>query len=355
MEFSVDRNLLTDFDEKKDVYNSFAKTVADLLERLLIAKNTSFHSISYRCKARVSLERKIDTKQGYSALEDITDLAGARIITHFSDDVDVVANMVESEFKIDKANSIDKRAALDPDRFGYLSLHYVVSLKREREKLQEYSAFKGLKIEIQIRSILQHTWAEIEHDIGYKSSIEVPRGIKRKFSRMAGLLELADQEFVSIRTELSKYEKSVKQEILKNPDKVALDKITYLDFINSDSTCLSIDSAIATLCKFKFFETPKNVSKQLDGLSFFGLKTIEQLKQSLIQNEADIMRRAADVAETRKAAITEPVSRGISIFYLSHILAAKSRDPKIIDQYISARGMETGGKFREYLLNFFRQ
>ena len=351
----MEKNLLVDFDAKRDVYNSFAKTVADLLERLLVAKNTSFHSISYRCKARLSLERKIDNKQSYSELEDITDLAGARVITHLSDDVDVVATMVESEFKVDKINSIDKRAALDPDRFGYLSLHYVVSLKREREKLQEYSAFKGLKIEIQIRSILQHTWAEIEHDIGYKSSIEVPRGIKRKFSRMAGLLELADQEFVSIRTELGKYERSIKQEILKNPEKVSLDKVTYLDFINSDEACSSIDTAIANLCRFTFFETPKNISKQLDSLSFFGIKTIEQLKQSLIQNEGDIMRRAADVAHTRSSARFEMVSKGISIFYLGHVLAAKSQDPEVIDNYISIRGLQSGTKkFRDYLIGFYR-
>ena len=349
----MDRDLVADFDVKRDVYNSFAKTVADLLERLLLAKKTSYHSISYRCKARESLERKVDTKQSYNALEDITDLAGARIITHFSDDVDVVASMVESEFKIDRVNSIDKRAALDPDRFGYLSLHYVVSLKREREKLQEYSAFKGLKIEIQIRSILQHTWAEIEHDIGYKSSVEVPRGTRRKFSRMAGLLELADQEFVSIRSELVKYEKSVKLEILKNPDKVALDKVTYLDFVSSDAKCLVVDAAIADLCKFTFFETPKNVSKQLDGLLFFGVKTIEQLKKALIENEADIMRRAADVAETRSSKEkSAPVSRGISIFYLTHVLAANSRDPELIDAFLTARNLPAGAKFKEYLLNF---
>lgn len=350
----MEKDLVADFDAKREVYNSFAKTVSDLLERLLLAKKTSYHSISFRCKARESLERKVDAKQRYNALEEITDLAGARIITHFSDDVDVVASMVESEFKIDRANSIDKRASLDPDRFGYLSLHYVVSLKREREKLQEYSAFKGMKIEIQIRSILQHTWAEIEHDIGYKSSVEVPRATRRKFSRMAGLLELADQEFVSIRSELQKYKKSVKLEILKNPEKVALDKITYLDFICSDEKCVLMDSEIASACNFKFFEEPKNVAKQLDGLLFFGLRTIEQLKKSLVENEHEIMRRAADVA-TQLGTSDKPrfVSRGISIFYLSHVLAAKSKDPEVIEAFFLARG--TGDtKFKEYLLQFAR-
>ncbi|WP_122415328.1 GTP pyrophosphokinase [Pseudomonas viridiflava] len=350
----MEKDLVTDFDAKRDIYNSFAKTVSDLLERLLLAKKTSYHSISFRCKTRDSLERKVHAKQRYNALEEVTDLAGARIITHFSDDVDVVASMVEAEFKIDRANSIDKRAALDPDRFGYLSLHYVVSLKREREKLQEYSAFKGMKIEIQIRSILQHTWAEIEHDIGYKSSVEVPRATRRKFSRMAGLLELADQEFVSIRSELQRYEKSVKLEVIKNPEKVALDKVTYLDFIYSDNKCTSMDLEIASLCNFKFLDEPRNIAKQLDGLVFFGFKTIEQLKKALAENERDIMRRAADVGATRNSNNKpELVSRGISIFYLSQVLAANSKDPEMIEAFFAARGIG-GQKFKDYLLEFSR-
>lgn len=111
-------DLVAEYEIKKDVYGSFAKTVSDLIERLLSANKFSCHSISFRAKTRESLERKVDIKQTYEALDDITDLAGVRIITHFADDVDVVAKMVETEFEIDGINSIDKRAAMDPDRFG---------------------------------------------------------------------------------------------------------------------------------------------------------------------------------------------------------------------------------------------
>ena len=143
-------------------------------------------------------------------------------------------------------------------------------------------------------------------------------------------------------------------EILKNPEKVALDKITYLDFICSDEKCVSMDSEIANLCNFKFFEAPKNVAKQLDGLLFFGLKTIEQLKKSLIENEHEIMRRAADVtAQIDTSSKPMLVSRGISIFYLSQVLAAKSKDPEVIDAFFAARGI-AGTKFKEYLLQFAR-
>jgi len=346
--------LVEQFEKKRDLYNSFAKTISDLLDRLMVAKDISHHSISFRCKTRDSLERKIDVKQAYTDLEDITDLAGVRIITHFSSDVDLVAKMVESEFKIDRVNSIDKRAALDPDRFGYLSLHYVVSLKTAREKLQEYAAFKGLKAEIQIRSILQHTWAEIEHDIGYKSTIEVPRDTRRKFSRMAGLLELADQEFVSIREELKRYQKSMKTEVAKNPEKVMLDKVTYLDFVLGNDCVMNLDSKVAELCNFKLYPEPKNIARQLDSLLFFGLDTVDKLQQALVDNEVDILRRAQDVRAKRSHKTeSTPASPGISIFYLTQVLAGKSGDVEVIDKFVSIRGLTRSREFKDYLLGFY--
>ncbi|MCQ5042062.1 hypothetical protein NE654_13385, partial [Akkermansia muciniphila] len=73
----------------------------------------------------------------------------------------------ENEFIIDRDISIDKRKSLDPKRFGYRSLHYVVHIDPKYVKAQEYHKYHNLKLEIQISSILQYTWAEIEHDLGY--------------------------------------------------------------------------------------------------------------------------------------------------------------------------------------------
>lgn len=343
-------DLIADYDTKRELYNSFAKTVSDLIERLMASRKISHHSISFRCKTKESLEKKIDIKQSYEFLEEITDLAGVRIITHFSDDVDVVATLIESEFKVDELNSIDKRAVLDPDRFGYLSLHYVVSLKKERDVLQEYSAFKDLKLEIQIRSILQHTWAEIEHDIGYKSSVEVPYGIRRKFSRMAGLLELADQEFAAIRIELGEYEKSSAVEAIRNPEKVLLDKVTFSNFVTKDDDCLRLDRLVVTTCGFTMFDFPKNTGKQLSALALFGIDTVDKLKKSLIENQADIARRVKDVVDSRSGLKPGIVSPGISIYYLSQILASKCSDPDLFEKFINLRGFSS--KFTQYLREF---
>lgn len=52
-----------------------------------------------------------------------------------------------------------------------------------------------------MRTILQHAWAEIEHDIQYKSVETIPSLIRRRFMSLAGLLEIADREFQAIQNE----------------------------------------------------------------------------------------------------------------------------------------------------------
>ena len=124
----------------------------------------------------------------------MTDITGVRVITYFADQVDEIAKVMEGEFNIDIKNSIDKRDILDPDRFGYLSLHYViVSLSSARCALAEYRSFSELKAEVQVRSILQHAWAEIEHDLGYIR----PLG---KFLGLSGVSLHDWQVFLNLRT-----------------------------------------------------------------------------------------------------------------------------------------------------------
>ncbi|MEA2603796.1 MAG: pyrophosphokinae [Acidobacteriota bacterium] len=206
--------ILVEYERLEHLYAAFATRAETLIREILIHEQIVVHSVTSRAKAVESLRRKL-TKKGaaYSVLNDVTDLAGIRITTFFAEDVDKVATIIEREFTVDQVNTTDKRVSLDPDRFGYLSLHHVVSLHPSRQSLAEYRRFPAMKAEIQTRSILQHAWAEIEHDLGYKAKHEIPRHVRRRFSRIAGLLELADDEFAVIRRELVAYETAVPEEI----------------------------------------------------------------------------------------------------------------------------------------------
>src|SRR5574341_2531355 len=195
----------------KEKYRLFASKVKEIISLILESKKIRPHSITYREKDPEKLKEKMKRmgKEYNDPLHEITDLAGVRVITYFPSDVDKIVKEIEENFVIDKEKSIDKRKTSDPSNFGYVSVHLIVELLPSRLNLPEYSLFKDMKCEVQIRTILQHAWAEIEHDIVYKSTEDIPFELRRNFSSLAGLLEVADREFELLR----KMEKEVSKKI----------------------------------------------------------------------------------------------------------------------------------------------
>ena len=189
----------SDYDSATVGMQAFGLKLEALILSTVEANGIQVLSVTSRVKSKASVRRKLERTDREGDIRSLTDILGIRIITYFRDEVDAVARLIEEEFKIDAERSVDKRAALDPDRFGYLSLHYIAQLTQNRSQLVEYRTYAGVLFEVQIRSILQHAWAEIEHDRGYKSEAEVPRAVRRRFSRLASLLELADDEFLGLR------------------------------------------------------------------------------------------------------------------------------------------------------------
>ena len=124
-------------------------------------------------------------------------LLGFVFITYFPGTVEDIKQIIKHEFQIVELS--DKGAELiEEDRFGYQSIHYLVKFKSQRSSFPEYAPFADSVTEIQVRTILQHAWAEIEHDVQYKSASVIPAGIRRRFMALAGMLELADREFQEI-------------------------------------------------------------------------------------------------------------------------------------------------------------
>lgn len=200
-------NIMEQYRSQKSSFLQIETIVVEKLQAIVNESKLSISSIEHRIKEENSLHGKLLLKgDKYDSLEDITDILGLRIICFFSKDVDIIKEYIEKAFVIDWKNSVDKRALLNPESFGYLSLHYICSLP-EDEGYDTNLCSK--RFEIQIRSILQHTWAAIYHDLGYKTEFGIPREYIRDFSRIAGLLELADKEFGEIREALSNYEQNM--------------------------------------------------------------------------------------------------------------------------------------------------
>ena len=207
--------------EQRDTYRLLSEKTKEFLSFTLSSKGIVPHSITSREKEPEELREKITREGGGpDALSNsITDLAGVRVIAYFPSDVDKIVPLIEKEFNVDFKHSMDRRLSSDPAIFGYASVHFVVEFRPEMLKLPEYALFDKMKCEIQVRTILQHAWAEIEHDIVYKSPGEIPFRVRRRFACLAGLLEIADREFESLRQD----EMAVRQAIESRLKKVKID------------------------------------------------------------------------------------------------------------------------------------
>lgn len=187
--------------QTRPLCENFTTKLRELFEQLLEANDVEVENVESRTKSvdRFSEKIKRGDKSYDDPLSQVTDLCGLRIVTYYLEDVDRVGDIIQKEFDVDDQNSLDKSEAIDPDRFGYLSVHYVVSLDKGRAHLTEWRPFSGLKAEIQVRTVLQHAWAAIDHKLRYKAAREVPTNLKRQLFRLSALLELADEEFAQLK------------------------------------------------------------------------------------------------------------------------------------------------------------
>ena len=171
--------ILAEYREHLPEFEKAAEDVHASLKEVFAEAGLIVASIEHRVKTEKSLTGKLELKGSkYASLSDITDIVGVRVITFYSDDVDKVASAVDRLYKVDWENSVDKRKAHEIDSFGYMSLHYICSM----------DGFP-YRFEIQMRTVLQHAWANMNHDTGYKSGVEVPKEYLRNLNRLAGMLE----------------------------------------------------------------------------------------------------------------------------------------------------------------------
>jgi len=323
------------FLQKQKIYNSLEQVTNGLISTLISNIGLEIHSITSRVKNENSLIGKV-TRPGknYKNLDEITDIVGIRITTYFSDHVDLISDLISREFKVDNDNSIDKRQAIAPDRFGYMSLHLVVEHSTGRTKLPEYRNFKGVRFEIQIRTILQHAWAEIEHDIGYKSKAQVPHALRRRFSRLSGLLELADEEFFAIRNEIEGYKSSLESNITEDPSSVLLDLDSLESFINTNANVIELEKELSQIFNCEFIKTDRgSLSSSLNYFNSFGINTIEEL-ESIYQQTLPYIPKFVDywLGENRSYS---DVRKGISLLYVAYVYLGINDEPHLYKKFFA--------------------
>ena len=225
--------ILDEYREKLPVFRKLKEVVLKQLRDRLSENRIVVSGIEGRIKTEKSLTGKLELKgYKYRTLDDITDILGVRIITFYSDEVDIISALADQMFEVDWENSVDKRKMLEIDRFGYMSLHYICRIPKALYHDPELPELNQIRFELQMRSALQHMWANLYHDMGYKSDVEIPLEYQRNMSRLAGMLELADEQFSHIRKEINAYRRNVQSLVASgNFDEVPLNGDTFRSFL----------------------------------------------------------------------------------------------------------------------------
>lgn len=264
------------FDGNIHHYKSLAAMVAATLKSTLDGHGISYVDIPYREKGKKSFLKKIDDKKkkkDYSP-NDMTDLAGIRVITLIESDIQKVSELIHLLFNVHKEDSVNKTESLGEDKVGYRSVHFVCDIGETREDLPEWKFLKDRCFEIQVRTALMHAWAEIEHDRGYKLSGKLPSDLARRFSLLSGLLESADLEFNRLTVEIEEYAKTLNKEIVENKvldTDIELSTIGVRSLIrNKYSNQLNYDKS-----------NDEALSNVIDELEYFGIKNLNELDEKI--------------------------------------------------------------------------
>jgi putative GTP pyrophosphokinase len=269
-------------------YGLFSEQVRGLLETLLTHAEIDVVQIEARAKEPDSFVDKVARRPGRyeNPLEEVRDLAGARIVAYYLSDVAKIGALIEAEFDVNAEHSWRADVVRDNDRFGYLSDHFVVTCGAERQVLAEWQPFATMCVEIQVRTVLQHAWAAIDHKLEYKRTRDVPSQLRRQLSRVSALLEVADEQFEAARGASEQLDASYGSRTSRGDLDLPIDVASLRAYLTDNS----LAERVGTIAAEIGFEVPPadtatGTADIVTAAEAAGLATVTELDEFLHESE----------------------------------------------------------------------
>ena len=278
--------ILQQFRDQLPILQRLDELVYQHLSRILKEQGIYVNAMEHRVKQEDSLAGKLERKgYKYQDIDNLTDLVGIRIITFYTDDVDKVAAIAKRTLDVDWKESVDKRKLHELDSFGYNSLHYICRLPKSVVDDPSMPELNTIRFELQMRTALQHVWSTIEHDTGYKGDVKIPREYVRQFSRLAGTLELIDDEFSRLRATLTDYRRRVKSLVESGKlDDVELDSESFVSFLKLHPFD-PLNKRIAEVNQAEIY--PASLDKFISVFEKFDFTTLGDVDRFIANNSDD--------------------------------------------------------------------
>jgi putative GTP pyrophosphokinase len=257
-----------------------------LVDDLLETAQVEVAQVENRTKGVSNFVDKIYRKnEKYNdPLTEITDVCGLRIITYYLSDVDRVGVLIEREFDVDWENS-ERQVPDSVDRFGYRSDHYVLRMSEARRDLPEWAPYQDLVVEIQVRTVMQHAWAAVDHKVRYKGQ-DLPPTLHRRLSRLSALMETADEQFAEIQRESEEMAAAYAESLAEGDLDLGIDSLSVRGYLHESEKAIEWMN-IAVGLGYEPIPLPEpelpaylvraNLDEFMAGLGALGANTIEDV------------------------------------------------------------------------------
>lgn len=252
------------YEEDKSIYEAWGNFVLNEIETKIL--NIKYEiSPKVRIKDSNSLVAKAfyrgkDYKDPYT---EITDKVGMRFVVLLTSEIKKIDDFIitNKNWEYSKDRDFEKERAEEPLSFDYQSMHYVVISKND-SRYDNITIPKGIKCEIQIRTLLQHAFSELSHDRVYKPKFDPSAKVKRIIAKSMALLEATDEYF---------------EEVDKQMKDITVFKI--LDHLTENySKIISLDKQVNKKTNLMILET---FSEDLDEYS-------QEMNKYLLENSESI-------------------------------------------------------------------
>lgn len=326
--FTPNKNLI------KQNYDLYKNLLADILENVekrveSCIKLISVPTYKSRVKSFDSYYKKILKNKAKELNQKefivLTDLIGIRVICPFLEDLHTVQKIIEKNFEVVEVEI--KGANQSFREFGYESVHVLIKIPEDCVPQNNTLAIpKNLLCEIQIRTILQDAWAEVEHELIYKAEFNpFDKPLRRKLASINASLCLADTIFQEIRD----YQNKLQQEL-------ATRRNTFYEKVDQLSTDknLSKETKNDSYCEQNFGN-----SESIDDLI---LRALHEHNQGNFKNAIQIYSKILDLKDELDKTVTSVIykHRGMANFAnnnyedaISDFQECLKLDPKAFKSY----------------------
>lgn len=320
------------FDRNTDGWSRLSLELKSAAEDRLKAAGIAHFRVETRVKTGASFE----TKLRKDPLRDVEDVVGIRVLVFFRSDLARVEKVMQQMLIFDPASYVDKANLLQDSEFGYRSIQFVGRTKEDGWDATPHPIWEvgvvtvGQKVEVQIRTLLEHAFAEVEHDIRYKPGpLEVPAEVHRRFALTAALLEQADTNLDDIRAMLHLH-----------PEGPGTSRAADLEgwdakrFTQASRASIELDHQVRTALDLKKGHVPKSMREVTHAASLAGWKKFLDYKAG-VEKYGELGRRLAIAcADTSRGLVLidyeqqhKPIGYpGIGLFWTSLAVALGVND-----------------------------